>query len=72
MIVKNLESEKLGPFHFGLGPFEGSHLHGIAMTPNERNLTLEYDDRYIFNIDGTFTHLTNETVFGFEEYLNGI
>lgn len=59
------------PFHFGLGPFEGEDpFEWYSAAPNEKSYTGMYDDRYIFNIDGTFTHLTNETVFGFEEYLN--
>ena len=58
------------PYHFGLGPFEGEEPFAwYSAAPNEKSYTGMYDDRYIFNIDGTFTHLTNETVFGFEEYL---
>lgn len=51
--------------HFGLGPVGGttiSEWYGAA--PNEKDGLGMYDDRYIFNIDGTFTHQTNGDVFG--------
>ncbi len=48
------------PAHFGLGPVGGfipSEWFGV--TPGEKSATGMYDDRYIFNTDGTFTHITN-------------
>ena len=60
-----------GPDHFGLGPGLGDDPFAwYSASPNEKSYTGMYDDRYIFNEDGTFTHVTNGTVFGFEEYLN--
>lgn len=58
--------------HFGLGPVEGSiPTEWYGAGPNEKSGTGMYDDRYIFNKDGTFTHITNSenddntgTVFG--------
>ncbi|MEJ2113983.1 MAG: glucan endo-1,3-beta-D-glucosidase [Flavobacteriaceae bacterium] len=53
--------------HFGLGPVGGSipaEWYGAA--PDEKVGTGMYDDRYTFNVDGTFTHDTgeDEAVFG--------
>ncbi len=48
------------PGHFGLGPVGG--LGGpefFAVSANEKVGVGMYDDRYIFNEDGTFTHITN-------------
>jgi beta-glucanase (GH16 family) len=48
------------PGHFGLGPVGG--LGGpefFAVSANEKAEVGMYDDRYIFNDDGTFTHITN-------------
>lgn len=60
-----------GPDHFGLGPGLGDDpFSWYSASPNEKSYTGMYDDRYVFNEDGTFTHVTNGTVFGFEEYLN--
>ena len=58
-----------GPDHFGLGPGLGDDpFSWYSASPNEKSYTGMYDDRYVFNEDGTFTHVTNGTVFGFEEY----
>lgn len=75
-----IKAEKGG--HFGLGPVGGvvpSEWYGAS--PEEKVGTGMYDDRYVFNEDGTFTHITNVdttdgtgTVFGREvliEELNG-
>lgn len=53
-----IKSEAAG--HFGLGPV-GGVVPGewYAATASEKSDTGMYDDRYIFNIDGTFTHITN-------------
>ena len=48
------------PSHFGLGPVGGSVLaEWYGAGPNEKATAGMYDDRYIFNEDGTFTHITN-------------
>jgi hypothetical protein len=70
------------PGHFGLGPVEGvvpTEWYGAG--PGEKSATGMYDDRYIFNTDGTFTHIVNSvnddptvnpegTVFGREPLIN--
>lgn len=69
-----IKSEASG--HFGLGPVGGqipTEWYGAG--PGEKSATGMYDDRYIFNEDGTFTHIvssvnddpvedTSGTVFG--------
>lgn len=58
-----IKSEAAG--HFGLGPVGGSiptEWYGAA--PEEKADRGMYDDRYTFKADGTFTHITNGTVFG--------
>ena len=47
--------------HFGLGPVGGDLNQYYGANPNDKAGTGMYDDRYIFNIDGTFTHITNNT-----------
>ncbi len=62
------------PQHFGLGPVGGSAFGewypGSSDQTNAKAGAGIYDDRYIFNIDGTFTHVTNGTVFGREVLIN--
>ncbi len=49
------------PGHFGLGAI-GGDLNGFFSAPPEDKAGVGmYDDRYIFNIDGTFTHITDST-----------
>ncbi len=64
--------------HFGLGEVNGNDFDNIwwRAAPGEKSETGMYDDRYIFNIDGTFTHITNSvngdntgTIFGRERPL---
>ncbi len=53
--------------HFGLGPVGGSIPNEFfGAPPNDKAATGMYDDRYTFNINGTFTHDTGAdgTVFG--------
>ena len=53
-----IKSEANG--HFGLGPVGGNiptEWYGAAA--NEKSATGMYDDRYIFNADGSFTFITN-------------
>ncbi len=53
------------PGHFGLGPVGGVvPVEWYSAGANEKANAGMYDDRYIFNEDGTFTHITNGTVFG--------
>ncbi|WP_452222697.1 glycoside hydrolase family 16 protein [Lacinutrix chionoecetis] len=55
-----IKSEQQG--HFGLGPVGGdvpAQWYGAG--PGEKSDTGMYDDRYIFNADGTFTHIVNST-----------
>jgi hypothetical protein len=54
-----IKSEQGG--HFGLGAVGGA-LNGFFAAPAEDKAGVGmYDDRYIFNIDGTFTHITDNT-----------
>ncbi|WP_179344217.1 glucan endo-1,3-beta-D-glucosidase [Winogradskyella ursingii] len=54
-----IKSESDG--HFGLGAI-GGDLNGFFSAPaNDKEGVGMYDDRYIFNIDGTFTHITDST-----------
>ena len=55
-----IKSEKSG--HFGLGPVGGqvpTEWYGAGV--NEKAGVGMYNDRYIFNADGTFTHITDGT-----------
>jgi hypothetical protein len=48
------------PGHFGLGPVGGNiPTEWYGAGPNEKAGVGMYDDRYIFNSDGTFTFITN-------------
>jgi hypothetical protein len=60
--------------HFGLGPAVGSkpyefYPNGSDAT-NAKAGTGMYDDRYTFNIDGTFSAVTNGDVFGRDPLIN--
>jgi|TARA_B110000967_G_scaffold25644_1_gene23489 hypothetical protein len=51
--------------HFGLGPVGGTTpVEWYGAGPNEKDGLGMYDDRFVFDIDGTFTHTTNGTIFG--------
>ncbi|MDG4715867.1 glycoside hydrolase family 16 protein [Winogradskyella marincola] len=55
-----LKSEANG--HFGLGPVGGQiPVEWYGAGPEEKVGVGMYDDRFIFNIDGTYTHITNNT-----------
>ena len=68
--------------HFGLGPSEGTNpFEYYGAGPNDKAGVGMYDDRYVFNQDGTFTHIvdntnddptqdTSGTVFGRENLIN--
>ncbi len=71
--------------HFGLGPVDGGFNEWYQAGAEEKVGLGMYDDRYVFNLDGTFTHITDNandvdgdnpegTVFGREvliDELNG-
>lgn len=55
-----IKSEKQG--HFGLGPVGGTiPVEWYGAGPEEKAGMGMYDDRYVFNIDRTFTHITDNT-----------
>ena len=55
-----IKSEK--PGHFGLGPVGGNvPTEWYGAQPEEKAGAGMYDDRYVFNIDGSFTHITDNT-----------
>ncbi|MFH4963838.1 glucan endo-1,3-beta-D-glucosidase [Gaetbulibacter sp. M235] len=57
--------------HFGLGPVNGTTpFEWYSAGAGEKEGVGMYDDRYTFNIDGTFTHVTNGTVFGRDPLIN--
>ena len=56
--------------HFGLGPVGGQILtEWYGAGPDEKAGTGMYDDRFTFSSDGTFTHVTNGTIFGRDPYI---
>lgn len=54
-----IKSEQGG--HFGLGPVGGIFNEFFGAGAEGKAGVGMYDDRYIFNIDGTFTHITDST-----------
>ncbi len=58
------------PGHMGVGPAEEVDPVWWSANPGDKAVTGMYDDRYVFNVDGTFTHLTQGTVFGQADPLN--
>lgn len=51
--------------HFGLGPVGGTiPCEWYGAGPNEKSNAGMYDDRFVFNSDGTFQHVTNGDIFG--------
>jgi len=58
------------PGHFGLGPVGGvTPVEWYGAGPNEKDGVGMYDDRFTFSSDGTFTHMTNGTIFGRNPYI---
>jgi len=49
------------PSHFGLGPVGGGFNQFFGASPDQKAGVGMYDDRYTFNIDGTFTHNVDGT-----------
>ncbi len=59
-----------GNKHFGLGPVGGgTPCEWYGAGPNEKDGLGMYDDRFTFNADGTFTHVTNGTIFGRDPHM---
>lgn len=50
--------------HFGVGPANQDSPVWYQASANEKSTTGMYDDIYRFNLDGTFTHITQGTIFG--------
>lgn len=56
--------------HFGLGPVGGTELaEWYGAGPDEKAGLGMYDDRFIFSSDGSFTHVTNGTIFGRDPFV---
>lgn len=57
--------------HFGLGPVNGATaFEWYSAGANDKDGFGMYDDRYTFNLDGTFTTVTNGDVFGRDPLIN--
>jgi len=52
--------------HLGVGPTDGFEPIWWAAAAFDKEGLGCYDDRLVFNIDGTYTHITNDTAFGQE------
>lgn len=58
------------PGHFGLGPVGGTTpVEWYSAGPNEKTGVGMYDDRFTFSSDGTYTHMTNGTIFGRDPHI---
>lgn len=57
-----LKAEATG--HFGVGPADSPTPIWWAAGPNDKAGFGAYDDRFIFNVNGSFTHITNGDTFG--------
>lgn len=53
------------PQHFGLGSIGGPPFEYYGAAPGDKTSSGMYDDRYTFNLDGTFTHNTGADGFVF-------
>jgi hypothetical protein len=53
-----------GAGHFGVGPADADSPIWWAAAPNDKAGKGAYDDRFVFNANGDFTHKTNNTAFG--------
>ncbi len=58
--------------HFGLGSIGGPEFEYYGAAPGDKANSGMYDDRYTFNVDGTFTHNVGSDgfVFGRENLIN--
>jgi hypothetical protein len=59
-----------GTGHFGVGPADSDTPIWWAAAPFDKEGLGAYDDRFVFNIDGTFTHITNGTIYGQADPMN--
>lgn len=50
--------------HFGMGPGDGFEATWWTSAANEKEDWAVYDDTFVFNVDGTFSHITNGDTFG--------
>jgi hypothetical protein len=57
-----IKSEGTG--HFGVGPADSGNSDWWSAAPEDKAAWECYDDRFTFNVDGTFTHITNGKTFG--------
>jgi len=53
-----------GPGHLGVGPGDGFEPIWWSAAPNDKADWGCYDDRFVFNVDGYFLHMTNGDTFG--------
>ena len=62
LVGKEWRVKASAPGHFGLGPVGGTiPVEWYGAGPNEKEGTGMYDDRYIFQADGTFVHIVDAT-----------
>ena len=57
-----IKNESAG--HFGVGPADETSPIWWAAAPGDKEGLGAYDDRWIFNADGTYTHQTNGSAYG--------
>ena len=56
--------------HFSLGSSDHQYPNNWNASSFSKSESGFYDDEFVFNIDGTYTHTTNNTVFGKASFLN--
>lgn len=52
------------PGHFGVGPADADSPIWWAANPYDKDGMGAYDDRMVFNVDGSFTYITNGDIYG--------
>jgi hypothetical protein len=57
-----IKSEAVG--HFGVGPADAATSIWWSAPPLAKDGKGAYDDRFVFNVNGSFTHTTNGTAYG--------
>jgi hypothetical protein len=58
------------PGHLGVGPSDGFDPIWWSAAPNEKEAVGAYDDRIIFNVDGTLQYITNGNIWGKAEAMD--
>jgi len=53
-----------GPGHFGVGPVDSETPSWWSAAPFDKDGLGAYDDRMVFNVDGSFTYITNGDLYG--------